>query len=175
MTIIDTSNFRAREEIVKLLNPGAIGVELGVAEGKFSNKLLQHGNFSHLYGVDIYAGDRGHDNAQYNAALERLSAFEGKYTLIRKKFIDACKDFEDNYFDFIYIDGYAHTGQEGGETLESWYPKLKAGGIFSGDDYSLRYKKNYDIVNNFISKNNLTLHVINDWNSHRTWLCRKPI
>ena len=40
-------------------------------------------------------------------------------------FDDAIDLFEDQFFDFIYIDGFAHTGEEGGETLIKWYRKLK--------------------------------------------------
>lgn len=170
---INTTNFKARDEIVSLLSPQAIGVELGVAEGKFAEKLLRKGDFKHLYGVDRYAGDRGHDDEQYQQALELLSPYKGKYSLIRESFSDALGHFEDEYFDFIYIDGYAHTGQHEGETLRNWYPKLKNGGIFSGDDYSLRWAENYRAINQFIAENNLKLHIINDWNSHRSWLVRK--
>lgn len=172
--MIDTTNFKAREEIAKLLPQNSVGIELGVAQGKFAEKLLKNPCFSVLYGVDAYAGDRGHDDKQYNEALEKLSQFGERYVLIRKSFSQAVKDFADNYFDFIYIDGYAHTGQDEGKTLQEWYPKLKSGGIFSGDDYTLRYEKNYNVINEFIAENKLELHVINDWNSHRTWLCVKP-
>ena len=45
---------------------------------------------------------------------------------------------KDKEYDFIYIDGYAHTGQEEGDTLEGWWPKLKQGGIFAGHDYDIK-------------------------------------
>jgi len=170
---INTTNYKAREEIVKLLACNAIAVELGVAEGKFSKKLLDNHSFSILYGIDIYAGDRGHDDAQYNSAKKLTEEYED-YKLIRKKFEEALQDFPDEYFDFIYIDGYAHTGNESGKTMQDWYPKLKSGGIFSGDDYTERYRENFDAVNNFAKQYELELSVINDWNSHRTWLCKKP-
>ncbi len=46
--------------------------------------------------------------------------------------------FPDAHFDFIYFDGYAHTGEEGGRTFRDWYPKLKPGGVMAGDDYDLK-------------------------------------
>jgi hypothetical protein len=51
------------------------------------------------------------------------------------RFEEALSLFEDETFDFIYVDGYAHSGQLGGETIFDWYPKLKKGGVLSGDDY----------------------------------------
>ncbi len=169
---MDTSKLNDRKQITQFLPDNAIGIELGVAEGKFSKKLLETEKFAKLFGVDEYAGDRGHDDKQYNSALNLLSSFDN-YKLIRKSFKEMLVDFPDEYFDFIYIDGYAHTGQNDGETLLDWYPKLKNGGIFSGDDYTERYPKNFDVVNNFIKKHCLELCIINDWNSHRTWFCVK--
>lgn len=54
---------------------------------------------------------------------------------MRMFFSDALTHFPDEFFDFIYVDAYAHTGQDGGKIFEDWYPKLKPGGIFSGHDY----------------------------------------
>lgn len=33
------------------------------------------------------------------------------------------------------IDGYAHSGQEGGDTIWKWARKFKTGGLIVGDDY----------------------------------------
>lgn len=61
--------------------------------------------------------------------------------------------FPNEYFDFIYIDGYAHTGQNEGKTLRQWYPKLKSGGIFSGHDYcAQRWPKTFNQVNQFLKE-----------------------
>jgi hypothetical protein len=51
------------------------------------------------------------------------------------RFDEALELFEDETLDFVYVDGYAHTGEDGGRTLVDWFRKLKVGGIFAGDDY----------------------------------------
>ena len=170
----DISKFTSRDEIALLIPKNAIGIELGVAEGKFSERLLERSELSHLYSIDMYAGDRGHDDAQYQRAQQRLDKFKHRSSLILARFDEAVTRFSDEYFDFIYIDGYAHTGQEDGKTLEDWYPKLKKGGIFSGDDYNEKYPKNIEQVNKFAKKNNLELKIIKDWNGHHSWLIVKP-
>tara|TARA_Y100000389_G_C17052243_1_gene313332 strand:+ start:118 stop:318 length:201 start_codon:yes stop_codon:yes gene_type:complete len=61
--------------------------------------------------------------------------------------------FPDDFFDFIYVDGYAHTGEENGKTFFDWWPKLKQNGIFSGDDYdNKKWTEVYKNVNNFCEK-----------------------
>jgi hypothetical protein len=51
------------------------------------------------------------------------------------RFDEALDLFGDETLDFVYIDGYAHGGEEGGETIFSWYRKVKIGGLLAGDDY----------------------------------------
>lgn len=172
--MIDIAKFTSRDEITKLIPQNGIGVELGIAEGKFSEKLLAKSELSLLYSIDMYSGDRGHDDAQHQSAIERLKKFGSRNNILRMRFDEAVKLFPDNYFDIIYIDGYAHTGQDEGRTLYEWYPKLKSGGIFSGDDYSEKWPKNMEQVNRFISENKLELHIVKDWNSHTSWLAFKP-
>jgi hypothetical protein len=125
-----------RQDLVKLIAPNAIGLELGVARGDFSLSLLTKGYFSKFYGIDMWADH--HDIKEYFEVLNKTSKYSN-YLCIRSKFEEALSLFEDQYFDFIYIDGYAHTGQNEGRTLEDWYPKLKQGGLFSGHDYSEQF------------------------------------
>lgn len=43
-------------------------------------------------------------------------------------------DFEDSYFDWIYVDGN-HLYEFVKQDLELYYPKVKDGGYITGDDY----------------------------------------
>ena len=74
-------------------------------------------------------------------------------------FDDAIDLFEDQFFDFIYIDGFAHTGEEGGETLIKWYRKLKVDGVFAGDDYHEDWPLVMWAVNNFVNQSGASLMV----------------
>lgn len=173
-------DLRKREEIAGFAVPGAIGVELGVASGSFSNRLLSTGRFSHLYSIDMWAGDRGHDVKQYKGVLRRLAPYKEKNSIIKLKFDEALDLFPDEYFDFIYIDGYAHTGQNSGQTLHDWWPKLKRGGVFSGDDYSDRYPLVIKEVDEFAQQNGLQVHIHRPKKAgdklfqHPSWITRKP-
>jgi len=125
------NHFHRRGDIAQLVKPDGIGIELGVARGWLSERLLASGNFHHLYSVDRWDGDRGHDVEEYKVAIRALMPYRDKNTCLKMSFDEALDLFADEYFDFIYIDGYAHTGQEGGKTLENWWPKLKPGGLFT--------------------------------------------
>jgi hypothetical protein len=121
--------------LAKLAPPSSIGLELGVAWGYFSDALLSVGRFSRLYSVDAWADH--HDDTEYAQCVSRLSKFGGRSVVMRMFFQDALVHFPDDFFDFIYVDAYAHTGQNAGQIFYEWYPKLKLGGIFSGHDYDI--------------------------------------
>jgi len=59
---------------------------------------------------------------------------EGYVTLKRMSSLEGSKEFEDEYFDFIYLDA-SHDYDSVKEDLEVWYPKLKPGGTIAGHDF----------------------------------------
>lgn len=141
-----------RHDIVKLLpnTSGNLGIELGVAKGIFSDRMMSSGYFQQFFGVDMYADL--HNTNQYKEALTRVGLFQ-PYKLLRMRFDEALDLFDDQTFDFIYVDGYAHTGEEGGETIFQWFKKLKVGGLIAGDDYDAEaWPLVVDAVNDFASK-----------------------
>jgi hypothetical protein len=102
---------------------------------------------------------------------------------LKLRFDEALSLFPDHYFDFIYVDGYAHTGEEGGRTFHDWYPKLKPGGILAGKDYTICRPLVVAAVNAFVREKNLKSMLIlpskearaeSMWSEHPTWLARKP-
>src|SRR5262245_1142185 len=60
-----------------------IGIELGVATGIFSERMMQSGKFVRFFGVDAYADK--HDTAEYKFALKRVG-LDATYTLLRMRF-----------------------------------------------------------------------------------------
>jgi len=129
-----------RIDFIKFIPRQAEGLELGVRTGVFSRELLGTKHFAHLTGIDAW-GDvsRGHENSEYITALKALRSFRENSTVIRMFFEPAAAAFEDESFDFIYCDGYAHTGGNNGKDFEQYWPKLKKGGLFAGHDYGGKY------------------------------------
>ena len=169
-----------RQDILQFAPEKPVCVELGVAQGVFSELVLAHCDIEHLYSIDMWAGDRGHDDKQYQEAVDRLKPYADKNTIIRSTFAEALPRFSDNFFDFIYIDGYAHTGQHGGQTLRDWWPKLKPGGLFAGDDYHPAWPHNVKAVDDFCREHNLEINIHkfenennNFWGRHPSWYVKK--
>jgi hypothetical protein len=161
-----------------LPDAGNIGIELGVAAGSFSKRMVDSGKFRTFFGVDVY-GD-GHDVRQYKTALKTVGIL-ADYRLLRMTFAEALDLFDDGFFDFIYVDGYAHTGEEGGRTMLDWYAKLKPGGIMAGDDYDAeRWPLVVWGANNLVHQLGLPLQVteqLHDANYNRfpSWFFTKPL
>lgn len=122
-----------------------IGIELGVASGTYSRYLTENHNFVEYYGIDKW--NDHHNEKEKNSVFEYFKE-KKNVKIMHMSFDDALVLFPDNYFDFIYIDGYAHTGQNDGKTIRTWFDKLKQGGIFSGHDYcEKKWPKTYHQVN----------------------------
>lgn len=153
------------------------GIELGVAAGSFSARMVASGKFARFWGVDMYADS--HNTNEYKAAL-RLVGLEQNYHLLRMTFDQAIDLFPDGYFDFIYVDGYAHTGEEGGRTLLNWYAKLKPGGIMAGDDYDLHsWPLVVWAVHDLVHQLGLHLKITDQtgdatYNRYRSWFFVRP-
>lgn len=153
------------------------GIELGVAAGSFSARMVASGRFERFWGVDVY--EDGHDTKQYKQALLNVG-IDQPFTLLRMTFAEAVDLFPDGYFDFIYVDGYAHTGEEGGRTMIDWYRKLRVGGIMAGDDYA---PEKWPLVvwgvNHLVRQLNVPLNVTDgtlneSYNRYPSWFFTKP-
>ncbi len=149
-----------RKDLPDLLAPGAIAVELGVAEGCFSAELLAHRNIRHLYSIDAWAGDRRHDNREYVRATKSLSRFGGRSTVMRMRFAKALQAFSDGGLHLVYVDGYAHTGEDDGRIIRDWWPKVAQGGVLAGHDYCQKWPRVVAEVDRFAADNRLDVTVI---------------
>lgn len=162
-----------RHDICRLLGERSnlVGIELGVAGGSFSKRMVESGRFKIFFGVDRYTDH--HDTSEYVNALRAIGIYKN-YKLFRMSFNDALQLFEDESLDFIYIDGYAHTGEDGGSLITEWYRKLKYGGVLSGDDYDETWPLVVTSVDLFSSLSGLEIHLTDiteeaRFSRFRTW------
>lgn len=83
----------------------------------------------------MWGTDRFHDG-KYEAVKNYFQEqINNEQVHIHKKLsTDAAFDFEDNYFDWIYIDTN-HTYETTRDELRLYAPKMKKGGIIAGHDY----------------------------------------
>lgn len=160
-----------REDIVKKINKkNLVGVELGVASGCFSKKLVETNKFKEFYCIDKW---NDHHSVKEYYGVHRYFKQFSEVNVLRSSFDEAIDLFPSDYFDFIYIDGYAHTGQDDGTTLHKWYEKLKVGGIYSGHDYHTDWSATIRQVDLFVEKFNLKLNLTTETDEYPSWWCIK--
>ena len=153
-------------------------VELGVRSGHYSEAILNILKPANLYLVDAWKHLDDYIDSS-NVSNER---HEEKYQEVVNKFknnlnvhimrmltTEAVSQFEDNYFDFIYIDAN-HAYKYVKKDIEDWYPKLKTNGIMSGDDYHLAWKGVIQAVDEFANKNLYQVHIAH---KNNTWFFQK--
>lgn len=139
-----------REQLVRLLRPGGVGLEIGVATGAFSQVLLDEARPAKLHLVDpwIHHADPAYQPDVNNVPQQEsdrrhrevCDRFEsqmrsGVVEIHRATSEAAVARFPDAYFDWIYIDG-AHHYEACVSDLRLYAPKVKPDGLILGHDYS---------------------------------------
>jgi predicted O-methyltransferase YrrM len=117
-------------------------VEIGVYKGRgtaiWNVELINQNIDYEYYAIDNFKGSAEHVQSgiepRYEEAVANLKPIEHKIQLIEADSIEASKTYKNNYFDIIYIDA-AHDYESVKNDITAWLPKLKLGGIISGDDY----------------------------------------
>jgi hypothetical protein len=142
-----------RDFLATRLGPGKVGAEIGVHEGDFSRRLLQLARPARLHLVDpwryeaapafarsLYGGRLGGDQSRMDsrhAAVARRFGPEiaaGQVVIHRLPSAEAGAGFEEEALDWVYIDGdHRHEAVLG--DLETFLPKLRRGGLLTGDNY----------------------------------------
>lgn len=139
--------------LIDLVKPPVV-VEVGVAYGFHADYILQrHPDLTYV-GIDPFVP--GYDDsdpfvrdvaALFSASPEEgmdrlhdaVSSFLGdshlgRFRLVRDTSVNAAAEFGEGEVEFVFIDG-DHSFDAVTADLESWWPKVKSGGILVGDDY----------------------------------------
>lgn len=140
-------------------------VELGVWKGVTAKHLLN--TFPDLVytGVDLYsvqedgveetyvAGENGHewDHESYFKDMIKYLKHYPNSRLLRKDTVEAAAEFEDRSVDLVFIDA-SHDYQSVLNDIDAWFPKIRSGGIISGDDYNEKFEGVINAVNERIAR-----------------------
>jgi hypothetical protein len=126
-----------RYALLESLPKQSIGAEIGVANGDFTEDILSvvEPKLCHL--IDIWGSDR-YGQKMYESVLARFDKrySDGTLFINRGLSIECVSNFEDNFFDWVYIDtdhSYKTTLQE----LRCYSEKVKDGGLIMGHDYAM--------------------------------------
>lgn len=140
-------SFRALyEQTVREAPNPAHFVEVGSYKGRSASfmavEIANSGKKIRFDCVDTWQGSEGNQklepeniNGTMFAVFSRNTAPVAKYiNAIRKPSVEAAALYADNSLDFVFIDAdhlYKHVKAD----IEAWWPKVKPGGVFAGDDY----------------------------------------
>ena len=120
---IDLARYFAEQGFTK-------GAEIGVFTGYYSEVLFKSIPDLHMYCIDIWGWGKYQRHEQ--ECLERLQPYNA--TIIKEYSVEAAKQVPDGSLDFVYIDA-AHDYENVKKDIEAWTPKVRIGGIVSGDDF----------------------------------------
>jgi len=149
-----------------------VGAEIGVADGRYSEKLCQIIPNVKLYCIDPWrtysgnhrGGDEDQQGSNYEIAKKRLSSFDA--TLIRKTSMEAIHKFKDASLDFVFIDGN-HDYDYVMEDLIGWSRKVRKGGIVAGHDYyPFKNSGVIEAVNDYVKFHKIRANIIGEIRKH---------
>jgi hypothetical protein len=170
-----------REDFAQFMNDkGILGlaVEVGIAEGSFAKHNLGIWKGKQYSLVDPWKRYPGwtdlleRDNTLLETQYQIVVDFCKNYpaaNILRMMSTEAALQFADNSIDWVYLDAnhdYAFISQD----IQTWYPKVRSGGVLSGHDYRPWYGV-FDAVNEFIKETGLELNLTDedDWKSWWIW------
>jgi predicted O-methyltransferase YrrM len=108
-----------------------VGSFAGVSSEVFARSVKQ------IYCVDLWTTyTEIEDPTILIEGEKRFDAFMKRYknvTKIKKDSVAAAADFEDGFFDFVYLDAF-HELDTVKKEIRAWVPKIKPGGYIGGHD-----------------------------------------
>lgn len=132
--------------VLNALGLKGVGAEIGVKEGKFSERILRLWEGGALYSVDPWREFGANDYVDvsnvpqpqqdelYLETIRRLLPFQRRSVIWRLTSKEAAEILPDDSLDFCYIDA-DHSYRGVSQDIRLWYPKLKKGGVLAGHDY----------------------------------------
>lgn len=130
---------------LKSLQGELVGVEVGVCNGVTSELYVKEiKNIKKIYAVDSYPSFVDWDGTRVTKerqeetmrrCKERLSKYSN-IEFVHKTSLEFGLQLEDDSIDFVFIDG-DHSYEATLKDMQTYWPKVKTGGVFSGHDINL--------------------------------------
>lgn len=155
-------------------------IELGSWTGKSTAycvvELINSKKVGNFFSVDTWQGGDEHqdldiikNNTLKDVFLKNITPIIDFVTPIQSISWEAASKFDDNSVDFCYVDA-GHTYECVKNDIDAWWPKIKPGCYFGGDDYTKGWPGVQSAVQEFASANNLKATKLG-----RCWYVQKPI
>ena len=173
-----------RTALLEVMPKDGIVAEVGVLWGDHAYKMLKETQPKKLYLIDcwqtqhgVYVNDPCNDTyflEAYNKVKSRFAKFSN-VDVVRMYSVHAARKFENEYFDWVYIDANHHFRGIWTD-LKAWWPKIKQGGYMAGHDYGTRkWVKVQTAVDLFATKRGLIVQTAdaNDFTGMPEWYLQK--
>jgi len=139
MRVREINQNRSRLFLLQTMPENSICAEIGVNRGNFSKSILKIVKPKKLYLIDPWKSPKNQDlmDENYNITMKRLEdkVKAGQVIIKKGSSLDVLNEFEDSFFDWIYVDG-DHRYEFVKKDLELSYSKVKKNGFITGDDYN---------------------------------------
>ena len=146
---MDEKNIGLFDLVIKNIKEDSVWVELGSWTGKSAAycivELMNNGKFKEFYCIDSWKGGEEHKNENFiingtlaEIFLRNMSPVVENIRPIQALSWDAAENFDDEMVDFCYVDA-GHTYSDVKKDLEAWWPKIKPGSYFGGDDFTKKF------------------------------------
>ena len=146
-----------RAFLLRYLQRDGISAEIGVWRGEFSRRILQATRPRELHLIDpwqfmpefptrIYGGSQAKSQADMDEIFHAIVNELGSHPAVRIHRVtsrEAARSFADETFDWVYIDGN-HSYEYVLDDLALFTPKVRRGGLVTGDDYRKGVKRAVD-------------------------------
>lgn len=133
--ILNLKALTCREALLECLPKGGVVAELGVDFGGFSEKILKISKPAKLHLIDVWQSNRYPQKLFHEVSQKFSEELNTGQVVINRGYSTVVgSEFEDEYFDWIYIDT-AHSYKVTKAELEMYMPKMKNGGIIAGHDF----------------------------------------
>jgi|19_taG_2_1085344.scaffolds.fasta_scaffold00041_105 hypothetical protein len=180
-----------RRDIPKLLTALGLvgyGAEVGVKHADYSTYLLAKSELSLLYSVDFWCHPSKSETeniSDYISASLKLFPYLGRSVILRLDHQTAAGLIPNGSLDFVYYD-IGHDRVSVKEGIDTWWPKVKNGGLFCGHIFHKVVQENgvitstmapREALNEFLSEVRLEAHYTSELPGRGTnsWIVRKPI
>lgn len=152
-------------------------LELGVYKGKstayMAVEIVNSGKQIHFTAVDHFKGSQEHGDLSatlYNEAMRNLEPVKDTVEVLKMSSPEAASLFDDDYLAFVFIDA-SHDYDSVLADMYAWWPKVRAGGTFAGDDYQPSWPGVIQAVQRFAEAEGVDFY-ITPGTCH--WVIKKP-
>jgi hypothetical protein len=175
-----------RYELLKFM-PDGVTAEIGVATGRLSKIIIENNKPKKLYLIDAW---KNFDIGYYDENMVDDDSHEKRYQSVKEHFAtnqsvilvrdystEAAKQFEDEFFDWVYID--ADHSYDGCITdLKAYNKKVKQTGYIWGHDWlaGTYTKKGFDVnraVKDFVEENGYIISFITNEKKFASYVISK--